>query len=180
MIEQPMNQPIFKCIKSLFREAGVQCVLVGGYAVNAFKVTRHTADIDFLITRADFEKLKPALLDMGYSVVHEQDVFAQLQGRMLRDVDFMFSDKETVTSIVENGVRTKISGEEFVVPSLNHLIAMKLHSIKYNSHRELHDLPDIVYLMQANSLSPHSPRIRAVFKKYGTPELFEKVKRFFR
>lgn len=42
---------VFNTLANIFKECKVKSVLIGGYAVNAHKVSRHTVDVDFLITR---------------------------------------------------------------------------------------------------------------------------------
>ena len=49
------HQNVFQLISTICEETGVSCVLIGGFAVNHYKVTRQTADVDFLITEEDFK-----------------------------------------------------------------------------------------------------------------------------
>lgn len=44
------DKTIFHLISEIFKKNNVNSVLIGGFAVNYYKVTRQTADIDFLIT----------------------------------------------------------------------------------------------------------------------------------
>ena len=171
---------IFKTLANIFKQTGVTAVLIGGYAVNAHKVTRHTVDIDFLIGKDDFEKLFAELQHIGYAIAHRQDAFVQLNGKGLRDIDLMLSDIDTVNTIYETGDRVTIAGEQFVTPSLNNLLALKLHSIRWNPHRELVDLPDIILLLQANDVDIESAEIKELFEKYGTRELYRKAQKSFR
>jgi hypothetical protein len=62
---------------------------------------------------------------------------------------------------------TTIAGEKFRVPHIHHLIALKLHSIKYNSHRELLDYPDIVHLVLANGIDAESSEIKSIVSKHA-------------
>jgi hypothetical protein len=50
---------IFHLIADIFKKTQVSCVLIGGFAVNYYKATRHTADVDFLVTEEDFAKALP-------------------------------------------------------------------------------------------------------------------------
>lgn len=170
---------IFKTLANIFKQTGVTAVLIGGYAVNAHKVTRHTVDIDFLIFRDDFDKVFRELEPVGYAIAHRQDAFVQLTGKGLRDIDFMLSDVETAHAMYKSGDQVTIAGEEFVTPNLNNLISLKLHSIRWNPHRELVDLPDIILLLQANDVDIESADIRMLFDKYGTPELYRKARKSF-
>lgn len=174
-----MAASIFKILSSIFKEANISCILIGGYAVNSYKVTRHTADVDFMITKESFEKIKDKLFRVGYSIQHQQDVFVQLvnvQG--YRDLDFMFCDQHTFDKFLNTSKDVSIASENFLVPSLEHLIALKLHSIKYNPHRELNDIPDIVNLIKANHLNYNDPDFVKFTEKFGSKEIYFKLLKF--
>ena len=169
---------IFHLISSIIDKAGVSCVLIGGFAVNYYKVTRQTADVDFLITKDDFEKISSLLQKEGFSQDYTQEVFARLSGNRanLMDVDFMFVDKETLDKIIKEGRRISIAGQKFIIPCLNHLIALKLHAIKYNPKiREYKDLPDIIELIRVNKVKVKDVEFRQICLKYGTEELYNKI-----
>ena len=64
------------------------------------------------------------------------------------------------------------------VPSLEHLIALKLHALKNTRmSRFLKDFLDVEYLIRLNRLDIQSENNRALFDKYETPDLYEKVSR---
>jgi hypothetical protein len=169
---------IFHLISDIFTKAGVSCVLIGGFAVNYYKVTRQTADIDFLITKDDFEKILSLLEEKGFRKDNIQEVFARLIGKesYLMDVDFMFVDKETLHKIIKAGKEISIAGKQFIVPSLNHLIALKLHAIKYNPKlRQYKDFADIIELIRINRLNVKDTEFKNLCLKYGTDELYKKI-----
>jgi len=169
---------IFHAISSVCKEKEISCVLIGGFAVNYYKVTRQTADVDFLITKEDFKKLSGVLEEEGFKQEYTQEVFARLTSEKSywMDLDFMFVDEETLDKMINEGKKIKIAGQEFVVPSLLHLIALKLHAIKHNPKlREYKDLTDIVELMRANKIEARSNKLRELCLRYGTEELYHKI-----
>ncbi|MDD5774059.1 MAG: nucleotidyltransferase [bacterium] len=168
---------VFQLISDIFKNEEIQCVLIGGFAVNYYKVTRQTADVDFLITKKDFEKISVSLKKAGYKKDFAQDVFARCTSdNFLMDIDFMFVDKETLDKIMKDGEKISIAGQKFIVPSLNNLIALKLHSIKHNKKiREFRDLPDIINLIRVNNLDFNSPEFKELCLKYGTEEIYQKL-----
>ncbi len=170
---------IFHLMSDLSKRVSVGCVLIGGFAVNYYKVTRQTADVDFLITKEDFEKILGLLEKAGYKLDYSQKVFTRLKSSnraYLMDIDFMFVDKETLAGIIENGQRIGIAGQEFIVPSLNNLMALKLHSLKYNPKiRESKDLPDIIDLIRINKVDFKSKKFRELCLKYGTEPIYHKI-----
>ena len=90
--------------------------------------------------------------------------------------NFIFVDKETLARIIKDGKKVKIAGKTFVVPSLNHLIALKLHSVKFNPKiREFRDLPDIINLLRMNKVNVKTDQFRKLCLEYGTEELYHKI-----
>ena len=169
---------IFQLVSDVFGQKGVTAVLIGGFAVNYYKVTRQTADADFLITKDDFERIVVLLEKEGFKKDYAQDVFARLTAdkKYLMDVDFMFVDKDTLDKIIKEGQKANIAGEDFMVPSLYHLIALKLHAIKYNRKiREYKDLADIIELVRVNKVAVGDDEFKQLCLKYGTPELYDKI-----
>lgn len=172
------NQSVFHLISELTQKEGISCLLIGGFAVNYYKVTRQTADVDFLITKEDFKKIAGFLKKAGYKEILVQETFVQLKsGRLpLLDIDFMFVDRETFMKIMNESRPIKIAGQKFIVPSLNHLIALKLHSIKYNPKIRLtRDLPDIVNLIRINEVNIKDRKFKELCLKYGTEEIFQRI-----
>jgi hypothetical protein len=48
-MRRSVNYPtVFHLISAVSKKTGVFCILIGGFAVNYYKVTRQTADVDFL------------------------------------------------------------------------------------------------------------------------------------
>lgn len=169
---------IFHLITDIFAKKNVRAVLIGGFAVNYYKVTRQTADIDFLIIKDDFERILSLLEEDGFKKDYAQEVFARLIGEepYLMDLDFMFVDKETLDNIINEGKGINIAGQKFIVPSLNHLIALKLHAIKYNPKiREYKDLSDVIELIKINKLKVKNEEFKNLCLKYGTEELYHKI-----
>jgi len=174
-----MSYPtIFHLISDLTKKAGATCVLIGGFAVNFYKVTRQTADVDFLITREDFDKISGSLKKAGFELDTQKEVFARFRANKhyLMDIDFMFVDKETLDKIIANSKEITIVKHKFMVPSLDTLIALKLHAIKYNPDlREYRDLPDIINLIRTNKLNYKTKEFRELCLKYGNEELYRKI-----
>jgi hypothetical protein len=168
----------FSLISDLIQKTGISCILIGGFAVNFYKVTRQTADIDFLITKEDFNKISAFLAEAGYETISSQDAFSQLQSNQasLMDVDFMFVDDDTLAQIKKAGREIEISGKFFFIPSLDHLIALKLHAIRYNYKIRLtKDLPDIINLVRINKIDVNNAGFEELCLKYGTEDIYRKI-----
>lgn len=176
-----MDKPtVFHLISDLSKEKGISCILIGGFAVNYYKVSRQTADVDFLITEEDFKKIIKALEAAGYKQDFGQEkVFAHFRSNSqtaLMDIDFMLVNAETFVGMTKAGKQIQIAGQEFIIPALNHLIALKLHSLKYNYKlRENKDLPDIINLIKVNQLDYKSQEFKALCLKYGTEDIYARI-----
>jgi hypothetical protein len=57
---------VFHLISTKFKKAEIPSVLIGGFALNYYGVTRQTADVDFLITEEDITKALRLLEKAGY------------------------------------------------------------------------------------------------------------------
>lgn len=169
---------VFHLISDLTEKNKISCVIIGGFAVNYYKVGRQTVDVDMLITREDFEKITIVLHKAGYQKNYIQETFAKFTDEKanLMDIDFMFVNKGTLERIIADGKKISIAGQKVMVPSLNNLIALKLHSLKYNYKiREIKDLPDIVNLIRVNKISYKSKEFKGLCLKYGTAEIYERI-----
>lgn len=172
------EQSVFSFISELTQKESVSCVLIGGFAINYYKVTRQTADIDFLITKEDFDKIASSLVKAGYKQTSVQDNFVQLKSSRLplMDIDFMFVEQETLNKILKEAKLIEIAGQKFKVPSLNHLIALKLHSIKYNPKLRLTtDFPDIINLIRINKVNVEDTQFKELCLKFGTEEIYHQI-----
>ena len=173
-----MNRSIFHLISDVTEKEDASCILIGGFAVNYYRVTRQTADVDFLITKNDFNKIIILLEKAGYKKGLIQENFAQLKSTQLSllDVDFIFVDQDTLTKLLKESQKIEIAKQKLLVPSLDHLIALKLHSIKYNPELRLtRDLPDIINLIKINEINFKDDHFRELCLKFGNDEIYKKI-----
>lgn len=168
---------IFHLLAREFEKAKIPIILIGGFAVNYYKVSRATGDVDVLMVDEHFEKASSLLTEAGYKEVVRGNVFARFQSTqpLLMDLDVLFVDKKTFSGMMNEAKETEIEGNKIRVASLVHLIALKLHSLKNNlSGREDPDLRDLIRLIQENQAVTKED-FRELCLKYGTEELYEKV-----
>ncbi len=153
-------------------------LLVGGWALNAYGVSRQTLDIDFVCMPDALASLDSLLVSCGYSRVYRDEIFAKYRSPTdgLLDVDLLFVDKDTVGALLAESRVLEIGKAKFPVPSLNHLIAMKLHALKHNAPRRgAKDTADIVALIEANQLDVRNPEFHALCLKFGDQDLYEQL-----
>ncbi|MCK5081850.1 MAG: hypothetical protein KAR31_02990, partial [Candidatus Omnitrophica bacterium] len=77
------KKSVFHLISDVTKKEGVSCILIGGFAVNYYRVTRQTADVDFLITKDAFDKIIALLEKAGYKNGLTQTNFAQLKSTQI-------------------------------------------------------------------------------------------------
>ena len=70
----------------------------------------------------------------------------------------------------------EVYGERLRIPSLLQLLALKLHALKHTRAQRFPEaFQDIEGLVRINQLDLRSEKIRQLFLKYGSLELYEKV-----
>jgi hypothetical protein len=170
---------VFHLIAGELERAEVPFMVIGGFAVGAYGYPRFTRDFDILMTDAGFLKARPFLESAGYRVETHQKLVAGLsyeeKNPNFIPVDVVFADRETFEGILKSGKQVDVFGVRFTIPSLEHLIAMKLHAIKNNPKRGFQDLTDLVEMVKKNRIDVNSPKFRDLFLKYGTDEWYRKV-----
>ena len=135
-------------------------------------------DIDLLMTDQDFERASLILKQAGYEQVAQGRLFARFRSAdpTLMDLDTVFVDKKTMDGILGEAKESEIEGRRFKIPSIDHLVALKLHSIKNNPRaREFRDLGDIVELIKQHRIDVHSENFKQLCSKYGTAEIYQKI-----
>lgn len=174
---------VFDLVSEEFGKANIPFVLAGGLAVNYHGVARNTGDVDFLIAEKDIEKASGILEKFGYRSFHENKLFERFENSDLRFmvVDLLLMDPKTLEGIISEGKKVKIIEHEFIIPSLNHLLAMKLHAMKQSPDMRFYkDLPDIVSLIQKNKIDVTSVSFRDLCLKFGTEDLHKELLHFLR
>jgi predicted nucleotidyltransferase len=155
-------------------------LVIGGLAVNFYGYMRDTSDLDFFISQNDQSEWKNLLAGFGYKDFNDGGNFIQYQApdKNAWPVDLMLVQEKTFAPILGACVAADLFGVKTRVPSLEHLIALKLHVLKNTRmQRFLKDYLDVEYLIRINQLDIGSKTIRALFEKYGTPDLYEKISR---
>lgn len=158
------------------RRRGVRFLLVGGYAVNAHGYTRKTYDIDLMIRHDDTAAWREIMKVVGYDCFHEQTAFLQFAAPDRPQIDLLRVNDHTFSQLLDKSQLRTIAGTEMSVPSLFHLIALKLHAAKdAPPHRRFKDLIDIFYLVDVNRVDVSTDEFRALCTKHGTPEIYADI-----
>jgi hypothetical protein len=107
-------------------DAGIDCILIGGFAVNHYGYSRSTLDVDFMILADDLDRVRRVMVDAGFTnvSVHENVVFFS-SGEGEPRVDFLRVNEETMRKLMANAVQVDVRGHTIRVPALRDLLAMK-------------------------------------------------------
>jgi predicted nucleotidyltransferase len=165
---------VFDLIADLAQKAGVRLILIGGFAVNAYGVARTTQDVDFLIRDEDYSAFHEAFEKQGFHEVFRNNLFARFEHstRSEMPVDILFLDDATFDSVWKGGKTVSLHGCSFATPSLDHLIALKLHAVKQGGERrEWKDLDDILNLVSENKFD--DAKLKKLCLKFGPPGVYE-------
>ncbi len=145
----------------LFRENNLKFIVIGGYAVSTYK-KRFSVDLDVVVKEDDLIKFEELLSKEGYSISYEKEIallygenfkrFRKMMNNLPVDVDLLINGLVSRTtnatwsfeSIDKNSQKRKLDDLEFLTPSRELLVSMKMHSGR------LSDVRDIIALMPCN------------------------------
>lgn len=153
-------------------------VLVGGYALLAWGVSRQTADIDLLIPDRDRSSWKELLTDLGYGVPHEKGSFVQYAAPTTEawPVDLVIVNPDTFDRVTAEATPARFGRVVCPVASVSHLLAMKFHALRYVPHRAGHkDLADAYALIRRTGGRVTDPAVRDLCLKYGSKEIYDRL-----
>ena len=171
---------LFQKINLEARKRDLPFLVIGGLAVNFHGYSRDTADLDLLIQHDAREPWLSLFAELAYSVDRDEGAFMQLspptQGAW--PVDLMMVREPTFRPIFDHGKEVEMYGARLLIPTLEHLLALKLHALKHtHAGRFLKDFLDVENLVKVNKVDLRLENVRQMFLKYGNLELYEKVSR---
>ena len=165
---------------------GLEAVLVGGNAVNLHAYFRTTFDVDLLIPEHSAERWLSFFQNQGYEIFYRTPNFIRL--RFAGDptgalpVDLMLSEEDTFRKIQRETLRCEVgNGISLPIPTVLHLIAMKLHALR-SPRRVEHgvDLQDVKHLIKTAKIDTSSNEFIEVVKRYGTEAIRDRIERELR
>jgi hypothetical protein len=156
-------------------------LVIGGHAVIAYGYGRLTHDTDFLVKRDDREAWFAKVKQAGLELVFETSAFAQFAPPEGDGFDLMFVTAETFQQMWEDSKEFDCQGDPARFPSLDHLLALKVHALKLQPpHRTSKDAEDVEKLARLNKLNLADKKYEELFLKYGSREVYETILRILR
>jgi hypothetical protein len=170
--------PLFVQLNEAATDQGLAFLVIGGHAVVEHGFQRGTEDVDILVCKDDRPRWLRLVEDLGYRVFHDGGSFIQFEAPdpSAWDLDVMFVAAETLARLRAEAQPARVEGVCVSVPSLEHLLSLKVHALKHgHGLRVLKDLTDVAELLAANRVDPSAPWVRALFERYGDLETYERV-----
>lgn len=169
---------LFQTINREAQSRKLRFVVIGGLAVNLHGYSRDTADLDLLISRDERSSWLTVFGELFYGIFRDEDAFLQLSPPLKGawPVDLMLVSEATFAPMHKAGIEVEMYGERVLIPTLEHLLALKLHALRHGpAERHDKDYLDVKNLVRINRIDLGSERIRQLFEKHGTMELYEQI-----
>lgn len=171
---------LFEFLESAEQRKGLRSIVIDAHALSFYGVARETADLDLLVSRNQVETWKEVLSEEDYTIYHAGENFLQYHPpvSIAWPLDLMIVPDRTFDRMYADSQIVRLHGKAVRVPSLKHLLALKLHALKHtHSRRTIKDFQDVVQLVQENAIDLGQDATREWFVRYGTEEWYEKVRR---
>ncbi len=162
-------------------ENGLRFLLIGGHAVAHHHYPRTTEDTDLLVSSNDRESWLKLAGRFDLTLFHDGGNFLQFTPPESSGwrLDLMLVSASTFDKMAASSESGSLEGQSVRLPSLDHLLALKLHALKHaHGIRVLKDMDDVANLITNNQINVKSPAFRDLVLKYGTAEIYEKLSRF--
>lgn len=157
---------------------GLRFLVIGGHAVITHGFQRGTEDADVLVSKTDRAAWIELVSSLGYQLIRDADTFLQFESSAPSqwDLDLMMVPADVFERLLASAKPAMLEGAPVIVPSLEHLLALKVHAMKNSKGlRVLKDMTDVAQLLSVNRIDPNSAWLRALFEKHGDVELYERV-----
>jgi hypothetical protein len=169
---------VLKRIAKSAGEQGLSFVVVGGHALNAWGLSRQTCDLDLMVPENEREAWKDMLCELGYHSPLEQEAFIQFGPPAVGawPIDLLVVTLSTFAKVVQAAVSTTLSGVSCKIPTVDHLIAMKFHALKYvHGVTTLKYLQDVHGLLALTSRAVTDDDVRKLCLQHGNQEVYERL-----
>jgi hypothetical protein len=158
--------------------ASLDFIVCGGFAVNAYQVMRKTGDIDLVVRERESKTWKDRLAAIGYSVFHESGAFVQLRTDSPSSwpIDLILVEDETFDGMKAAAKSFLFGTADCLIPSVEHLIAMKLHAIRSSGDSRLRqDALDIIDLADVARVDLEGETFRELCDRYADAKIRDRI-----
>jgi hypothetical protein len=150
------------------QEPVLRFLVVDGFAVGAHGHGRTTYDFDLMVRCADADAWVARATGLGLTLHSRSEFFAQFFQEEGVGFDLMFANEKSFDELWKASSTHSFEGTEAHVPSLDHLLSLKLHAPRHTmGHRSAKDMEDFEMLVRVNDVPIASTCYEQLFLKYG-------------
>ena len=157
---------------------GLKYLVIGGHAVNAYATVRATVDVDLLVCRDDVETWTELVKAEGFKLKHDAGTFRQFSPPYGIEwpLDLMVVNGSTFNKLMGAARPLEVLGITALVPSAEHLVALKLHALKHGREERFDkDMGDVIGLIKDAGIKVKSPAFKEMTEQFGTAEIYERI-----
>ena len=166
-------EEVIDAILPFLTEEKCRFSLAGAFALHAYGFSRATGDIDLLLDTSCREKVIGFLEGLGYETIYKSEGYSNhvhpisSMGR----IDFIYVEGKTADKLFsESGESLNIGKWRIAVPSVEHLVALKVFAMKNDPSRTFQEMADIQFLMSLPETD--QKRIKKYFEQFGLLERY--------
>ena len=137
-----------------------------------------TTIFDTTDVRQDRERWTALLKAEGFKLAHDGGNFLQFSPPygIEWNLDLMLVSGSTFSKLQAAARPVQMLGIPTFVPSVEHLISLKLHALKFGPpHRHDKDLLDVLTLIRGAEMDVRTESFRNLIDQFGTPEIYERI-----
>jgi hypothetical protein len=141
---------VLTLLSSTFEKEGVDCALIGGFALAALGVPRATTDLDFMVAGDRDDDVSRLMLSLGYRELHRSvDAANYSANDPLGRVDYLFAQRRYAQAMLQRATVRSIAQVRVKVLDAEDIIGLKVQSSSNDPKRHHIDLGDIERLIEA-------------------------------
>ncbi len=154
---------------------GISFLLIGGRGLEAHGYVRSTLDLDLLVRLPDLDRISERLREFGYVLTAETAIFSRWRSvdPSVVDLDLLYVDPATFDKLDRDAVTMNGGDLGLRVPSLQGMIALKLHAMRNQADRRIRDTQDIQAILRLNPETIALDELRTLCEKYGPSGIFD-------
>lgn len=165
---------------SLFERDHVRYALIGGMALGVWGVPRGTVDVDFLVHRADMERVAAIMQALGYECRYRTENVSQYVSplKIFGEVDFLHAFRVPSLSMLERAEVRKVFDESISVKvvKVEDLIALKVQAMANDESRRSLELSDIKSLLAMHGSTLDWDLLADYFALFGCEALLHDLR----
>lgn len=174
---------IIRTILAYCESKDLKFLISGGQAINAYGISRQTADLDFIVEKEKKSAWSELLKKIDYISFQDDDRFSRYKPSQIAawPIDLMYVDSETFEKLYKESKEFKFGASTARAVSARHLVTLKVHALKhYQAHREPKDYGDVLALLKTGQAKFGDEELKGICLKYASLELYDRIKKDLR